>query len=421
MGIVMARKQSDGNVTTTGRGVISRKHASGRSTLLIHFVFEGVTVREPLGLDDTPKNRAYAERLRGEVVNKISRGEFVYIEAFPNSKRADRALPAASKDTVGAKLTHFLKTCEKAVARGNMSIATLITYRSIVGSFATSEKPATGHLMPKWGNHRIRDVSTSEMREWISLLEGTRKTINNILVPLRSVFDDAAIDRVIDASPLAVLPVRKILDKTATKSTFAPNPFNPQEVLAILEAAKYDRNMFQFAFFSGLRTSEYIALDWPCVDLAKGTAFVNKVRVKKTDQDFTKTEGSTRLVELHPLALSALQAQREATQLAGAHVFLLNGARWNGDKRVRLHWTAILERAGVAYRNPYQTRHTFATMMLALGEAPLRVAHLLGHVDTSMVTKHYARWIGGVGVDTITLRREWLGVISKLAPLRKVA
>jgi len=48
----------------------------------------------------------------------------------------------------------------------------------------------------------------------------------------------------------------------------------------------------------------------------------------------------------------------------------------------------ILRRAGVRYRNPYQTRHTFASQLLISGEPELLVAKLLGHTTTEMGAVH---------------------------------
>jgi hypothetical protein len=41
----------------------------------------------------------------------------------------------------------------------------------------------------------------------------------------------------------------------------------------------------------------------------------------------------------------------------------------------------------------YQTRHTYASMMLMAGENPLWVARQMGHADASITLKRYARWI----------------------------
>lgn len=49
--------------------------------------------------------------------------------------------------------------------------------------------------------------------------------------------------------------------------------------------------------------------------------------------------------------------------------------------------------AGVRFRNPYQTRHTFASTLLMLGAGPLYVASQLGHTDATMITKIYGKRI----------------------------
>jgi integrase len=48
---------------------------------------------------------------------------------------------------------------------------------------------------------------------------------------------------------------------------------------------------------------------------------------------------------------------------------------------------------GLAKRRPYNTRHTFACMMLASGESPEYVAKLLGHTTTQMLFTIYSKYI----------------------------
>ncbi|MBB5199155.1 integrase [Glaciimonas immobilis] len=57
-------------------------------------------------------------------------------------------------------------------------------------------------------------------------------------------------------------------------------------------------------------------------------------------------------------------------------------------------------RGDVRYRKP--TRHTFASSLLMLGANPLYVATQMAHVDTTMITKHYEKWIeNGIDVDKL--------------------
>ena len=64
-----------------------------------------------------------------------------------------------------------------------------------------------------------------------------------------------------------------------------------------------------------------------------------------------------------------------------------------GDQVIRGAWVRILKLAGVRYRNPYQTRHTFASMMLSAGEHPMWVAKQMGHKDWTMIGRIYGRWM----------------------------
>ncbi len=44
-------------------------------------------------------------------------------------------------------------------------------------------------------------------------------------------------------------------------------------------------------------------------------------------------------------------------------------------------------------RRPYQTRHTYASMMLSAGEHPMWVAKQMGHTDWTMTSRVYGRWM----------------------------
>ena len=62
----------------------------------------------------------------------------------------------------------------------------------------------------------------------------------------------------------------------------------------------------------------------------------------------------------------------------------------NLRKRV---WYPAIASAGLRRRTMYQTRHTFASLMLGHGEDPLWVARMLGHTSLDMIFKHYGKFI----------------------------
>ena len=56
-------------------------------------------------------------------------------------------------------------------------------------------------------------------------------------------------------------------------------------------------------------------------------------------------------------------------------------------------WKPALEKVGLEYRPPIQTRHTFATMMLSEGEDPGWVLNMMGHASLQMIFTRYYAWI----------------------------
>jgi integrase len=74
-------------------------------------------------------------------------------------------------------------------------------------------------------------------------------------------------------------------------------------------------------------------------------------------------------------------------------------------------WYPALKRGGIRARRLYQTRHTFATLMLATGENPEWIAKQLGHTSTQMLFQRYTKFIPNVtrrdGIAFLGAYRNW--------------
>jgi integrase len=376
----MGRKRESSNELKTPRGVSIRKWETG-SGIRIVFRYRGVMCRETLKLEPTKANIKYAERLRGEIINAITLGTFNYAHYFPQSKRARLFGHVFAKLTIRELLQQYMDIAEK-----TLEPSTVNGYQKVC------EK----HLYPAFGNFPIRELTSVVIRNWVIGLSITAKTVRNILTPLRNTLDQALNDGLIEQNPLNKLVLSKLLNKKTIKSNWEVDPFDKDEIKKILsEANGQIRNLFQFAFFTGLRTSELIALEWNDIDLQKGTARIIRAIVLKQEKS-TKTKSGIREILLLPPAIEALKAQKVFTFLEGKRVFHnpRTNISWETDGQIRkTAWIHLLKKAGIRYRNPYQTRHTYASMMLSAGENALWVAKQMGHRDTEMIIKHYGRWI----------------------------
>ncbi|SDW37802.1 tyrosine-type recombinase/integrase [Nitrosomonas communis] len=97
-----------------------------------------------------------------------------------------------------------------------------------------------------------------------------------------------------------------------------------------------------------------------------------------------------------PPVEQALISQKQHTLLQGSKIFFnpLTGKPWTGNQQIRKSlWIPLLKRANMIYRNPYQIRHIFASMMLSAGENIVWVSQQMGHSNVLITARTYARWI----------------------------
>lgn len=343
------------------------------NSIQIDFYYHGKRCRESLKLEPTKQNLLHATRLKATIQHEITLGIFDYSKHFPNSKNKHLGAKHSNK-TVSSALDEYLKSSKRRLEKS--------TYRDYSSAIEY-------HLKPYFGEMRLIDVTSSIVKAWIAELTISPKRINNILVPIRAIFEDAYLDEVIDRNPFSRI-------KNLTFRTEEPHPFSPEEIKVILNVlSDQGRNLIKFALCTGLRTSELIALEWGDIDWINGVVRVRRASVNKVIK-YPKSKAGERDVKLFPLAIEALNEQKKYTFLAGGRVFHnpRTNLPWETDGQIRKTlWKPALKKAGVLYRNPYQTRHTYASTLLSMGANQLWLANQMGHKDWGMIRKHYGRWI----------------------------
>lgn len=357
-----------------------------RGAIVVSFTIDGDRVRKPLRVNGkpmkaTPASRRHAERLVDEIRTKIRLGVFVMHEYFP----ADPNAAPVRGQTVAAQLDHWLaaKRMETSTRKGYTS-ATRFWKAAVCDDRGTTLGDKV--LLSLKHSDVLRALATKPM-----LAGGS---VNNYVSVLRKALALAVRDKIIATNPVADIEAAPNQKKPA-------DPFTRDEMERIIDRlrAKYPAAVANYAeckFFTGLRTSEIAGLRWSNVDLAREEMLVTEVIVCGEDKETTKTN-KTRIVELNPRALAALRAQKAHTFLAGQHVFLDpgTGTPWRvEDTFRRLYWVPTLRALEMRYRRPYNTRHTYATMMLMAGLAPAYCARQLGHA-VELFLSTYAKWLDG--------------------------
>lgn len=352
------------------------------TSIQIDFRYKGQRCRERIKLKPTPANLKRAELHRSAILDAIERGTFDYATTFPDSPNR---FTFAEYKGEGYLLEVWLETWIERKKK-HLKSSTFDGYRKTVFNV----------LIPAFGKKMLSELRRPDVRAWCDEQTSTNKRIANVQSVLRSALQDALDDDLIESNPLYGWSYKR---KEAPKPEDDIDPFDAEEQAAILESCRdpQHRNLLQFAFWTGLRTSELVALEWGDIDFKRQIVRITRARTQVAEEaEVTKTRRGTRDVKLLAPALDALAAQKKHSYLAGGAVFInpLNGAPWSGDQAIRSSaWIPALRKAGVRYRNPYQTRHTYASMMLTSGESPIWVAQQMGHSDTAMIFRNYGRWI----------------------------
>jgi integrase len=298
-----------------------------------------------------------------------------YLEKYPNSKILQKAFNnASSKLTVDNYSSIWFGRHQT-----NWSHTTIRGY---------SQKYNT-HIKPNFGGIKLTDFSASTYHDWAKFQTMSGKSMNDIRSILNQIFKEAFLDEIIDINPIE----RTRLSKNTQKE---PEPFNQVEINKILASLEPPyRQYFQLAFYTGMRTGELIALRWQDIDLENSKIHIRRSISHGIEKE-PKTKGSVRDMDMHAQAYEALSNLKKNHTAESYRVFTdpkTQKTYKNAEGLRKYIWKNALDIGKVKYRCPYQTRHTYASMMLTQGKNPMWVASQMGHADWGMIRKIYGRWI----------------------------
>ena len=388
--------------------------------LRISFMYRGQRCRESVpGIAKINKaSVAYADNKRRTILAEIAEGRFDYATHFPESPRAavfsGIGGPCINR-TVNEGLSRWLD-----VQRAKKASSTVINYVS-----------KARHVEMRLGKRKINDVSKSDLELFQAYLLKSGlapKTVNDVFTVVRGVWADAFSDGVIKTNPL-----ERISNIETDAEIEHADPFTREEIELIAAAdpnRRPDVRMILFNCWAGLSLSEIVALAVEDIDLDAGLLRVRRALVVG-EFKVPKERSRTRTVELIDPAIELLReamaeaehtppvaitvTQRDNVTKRTESIRLLfrsstSGLLWNG-KTVSTWFTSHLKKAGVRHRGANQCRHTFASQALSSYVPAEWVARQLGHTDTTMVRKHYGRWIPA---DT----KSMAGIVSQMMGFR---
>lgn len=262
----------------------------------------------------------------------------------------------------------------------------------------------SNHLLPFFANYRLSQITVRDVDQYTAakVREGTLSatSINKTLTRLGQILKRARKYKYISENP--------VKDADRLKQPKRPPIYldRAEHIAALLDAAnQLDREarpggqhiprraILATLVLAGLRIGELLELQWRDVDLTAG-----RIQVRQS-----KTDAGVRQVDMLPALRDELLALKASTRRpdAGDLVFpTRRGSPFNPSNirnRVLAPAVALANEHLAAADDvplsdrltPHKLRHTFASVLVALGEDPGSVMDQLGHTDPAFTLRVY--------------------------------
>jgi integrase len=349
---------------------------SVRDRLRLYWRFQGKRCWLSLGYPDTPKHRQIAKLKASQIESDILYDR--YDPTLAKYKGIETVKPASIREIWGQFVVYKRSQVCPSTMRSQYR-----PWSREVERFPTDDPFA-----------RI------EVRGWL-LANKPIGTAKRILVALNECFEWAVESRLCDRNSFSGL-AQKILISKSTQSTEEIDPFSIFErdlIINLFNLNKYYKHyspLIGFLFATGCRPGEALALQWRHVhrhfhsvqfaqvlsDTENGLRVVEGLKTQER-RDFPCNEALRESLKDRHSRCSRTLADDLVFPSPRSH-------RWiDWHNFTNRGWKAILAEAGIKYRNPYQTRHTFITLALQNGMDVADVAKICGN-SPDMIYKRYA-------------------------------
>ena len=230
------------------------------------------------------------------------------------------------------------------------------------------------HIRPVIGRRKLSEILLPQLERLQRKIRDktSPSTANRCVALMKHIFNTAGKWGLLEVSPARHLsmfrepPPRDIVLK-------------PDECKRILEACDADENifaaaLFKLAMFTGRRTGELLSLKWNDIDLENYRATLQDTKANER-QFIILNEPATAIF-------------RSLPHLEGNPYVIAGAAKGKPLNFYVRAWKRILKRAKVDYFPPHGLRHNYVSMLIAAGEPPDVVGHLVGH-KSSITTRKY--------------------------------
>ena len=234
----------------------------------------------------------------------------------------------------------------------------------------------------KKGVSDVRKITRELVGEYANFLRACELKTNtrrNLLFALKALLDFALQNDFITKNPFFMPKMR------ADETKF--EPFSLDEAQMLIKAANGELKSYLIvAFFTGARTGEILGMKWGDIDFEKDEIHILRTKHPSGFCDSPKTRSSLRAIDM----LAPVKCELQGLKFSGDDEFIFAKSRaWFEGK-----FFELLKSLNLENRRLYDTRSSFASIMLSKGEEPMWVGcKMMGHSNLNTTYKAYAKYI----------------------------
>lgn len=342
----------------------------------------------------TFKTEAEAKAWRAEAQVALDRGTLRPASALTVRQAGDALIEGMKDGTARTRSGHVYKP---SVIRGYEQALRIYIHRDLGGA--------------KLSAVRRRDVQ--QLADRLHAAGANPSTIRNALMPLRVIYRRAVEDGDVAVNPVVSLRLPAV---EGTRDRIA----EPSEAAALIAALRpSDRALWGCAVYAGLRAGELRGLMWTDVDLAAGVIRVERSIDHKGSTVAPKSDAGRRSVPIAGVLRDLLVLHKLETWSSGYLFGSSPGTPFTHSavmRRARLRWTkAKLSEIGL-----HESRHTFASMMIAAGVNAKALSTYMGRSSITITLDRYGHLMPGNEDEAAALLDAYLLRADSAARIREI-
>lgn len=372
------------SILLTQKGVTMLEHIYARKgTLYIQTKIEGKRLRLSTGLKDCALSVEFIQQNFKLFLQNKAKALQKYYELYRNPITK---LSALNQTNIINRLLKPKNEFEN-VLSSLFKEKQMLKYRTAQG-YKSVFKDILDFINLKELNN-LKDFQRQDSVDFINFLQAKNNanlTIRKKARTFKAFFNYAIELDLIDKNPF-FMP--KLAQSEQELESAEIKPFDLSQMQRLIKESKGElKSYLTIAFFTGLRTGELLGLKKDDLNLSERKAHIRRTLLPDNKGTTSpKNRSSYRIIDLLPLVAKELKA----ISYQNNEGFLFKSPAC----RLRKDFKALQERLQIQpLRRLYDTRHSFASVMLSKGEEPMWISRvMLGHSSLNQTFKTYAKYL----------------------------